>query len=454
MKTIRLIFIIHFSLFAIHFSLGQQYGWTDISQNLPDYPFDTVIINNGADTVIAHISDISFINDNEGWVSTWHAFSDENAAILHTTDGGGTWEVQSVLRPCQAIHMTDENVGYAGSDGGLIFKTTDGGTTWAFHGITGAPVTGMSFPAGSDTGYVCSYMSSNLQQITPEGVNPISLGNPGWWHSISAPSHDMIWICEGSSVWTFDESGLTDQPVTSAHYNSIDFERNDLGWGVGNEGVKDRNPGIIAGCVGKNIGWVHLKYTEHPLNEVFALDEDHVWAAGAEGYIYYSENASDFGFDTLTSTGWSNVNFVAQPNPRPGIDFRSLFFTSPQNGFASGEKNVFLKYGTVSGTEEHGGMEAGGQGAWRCFLTQRRGNSKLQIPNSKQIVKKKQIQNIEIVDLYGKVVEEIVCDLNFGACLEFGIWNLEFNISHLPPGIYFVKISASGSQIVKKIVKL
>jgi hypothetical protein len=36
-------------------------------------------------------------------------------------------------------------------------------------------------------------------------------------------------------------------------------------------------------------------------------------------------------------------------------------------------------------------------------------------------------------------------------------WNnrtMELDISHLPPGIYFVKISTSGSQIVKKIVKL
>jgi hypothetical protein len=105
------------------------------------------------------------------------------------------------------------------------------------------------------------------------------------------------------------------------------------------------------------------------------------------------------------------------------------------------------------GMEEHGGMEAGGHGGVEVFPNPTQG--KFQITNSKfQTNSKKQIQNIEIVDLYGKVVEEIVCDLNFGACLEFGIWNLEFNISHLPSGIYFVKISASGSQIVKKIVKL
>jgi hypothetical protein len=463
MKTIRFLLIIHYSLFVFHNSLAQQYGWTDISKNLPDYPFDTTIINAGADTIFAHISDISFINDNEGWVTTWHPFNDQNAAILHTTDGGGTWEVQTVMRPCKVIHMVDENVGYAGSDGGLIFKTTDGGQNWNYFGITGAPITGMSFPAGSDTGYVCSYMSSILQQITPELVNPISLGNSGWWNSISAPSHDLIWISEGSSVWTFDEEGLTDQPVTSANYNSIDFERDDLGWGVGNEGVKDRNPGVIAGCVGKNIGWVHLKYTEQPLYEVFALDEDHVWAAGFEGHIYYSENASDFGFDTLTSTGWSNVNFVSQPNPRPDVDFLAIFFTSLQNGFVSGEENVLLKYTQITGEEEQGSMEAGGQGSVEVFPNPTQGkfqikstkhqiNSKFQIPNSKM--------QVEVVDLYGKQVQfSPLHRMGEGLPAHWrgpgvGAGTLELDISILPAGIYFVRIKNGNELIVKKIVKL
>ncbi len=442
----KLILIFHFSLFVFHFSLAQQYGWKDISNNLPDYPFDTTIINEGADTLIAQISDICFINDNEGWVTTWHAFDDENAAILHTTDGGETWVVQTVMRPCQVIHMVDANVGYAGSDGGLIFKTSNGGDTWAFLGLTGAPITGMSFVPGTDTGYVCSYMSSNLQQITPEGVYPISLGNSGWWNSISSPSHELIWISDGISVWTFDESGLTDQPIASTFYNSIDFVRNDLGWGGGHEGVKDRNPGTISGCLGKNIPWVHLKYTEAPIFDVFALDENRVWAAGFEGYIYYSGNASDFGFDTLTITGWSNVNFVSQPNPRPDVDFLSLFFTSPQNGFVSGGENVLLKYTQITGEEEHEGLKAWGHGSVEVWPNPTYG--KFQIQNSKsQTNSKFKIQKIELVDLNGRVVMEARMQGS-------GEEGISFDASGLPAGIYFVRILKSDSFITRKILIL
>ncbi len=454
MITIRNFLILHFAFFILHFSFAQQYGWTDISQNLPDYPFDTVIINNGADTGIANISDISFINDNEGWVTTWHAFSDQNAAILHTTDGGGTWEVQTVMRPCQVIHMVNENVGYAGSDGGLIFKTMDGGANWVFHGITGATITGMSFVPGSDTGYVCSYMSSILQQITPELVNPINLGNSDWWHSISAPSHNLIWISGGNSVWTFDEDGLTDQPISSTWYNSIDFVHNNLGWGVGNDGVKDKNPGTISGCVGKNIPWVHLKYTEWPLYEVFALDENHVWAAGFEGYIYYSENASQFGRDTSNGSWWSNVTFVSQPNPRPDVDFLSLFFTSPQNGFVSGGENVLLKYTQITGEDEQGGGEAGKHGGVEVFPNPTYG--KFQITSTKhQTNSKFKIQNsmIELVDLYGKQV--MISPLHrMGEGPGVGVETLEIDLTGYPAGVYFIRVSVGNELIVSKIIKI
>jgi len=446
---LRILNLLFCSLLTVHSSFAQQYGWTDISGNLPDYPFDTTIINNGEDTLIANLSDISFINDDEGWITTWHAFNDENAAILHTTDGGESWEVQTVMRPCQVIHMVDLNVGYAGSDGGLIFKTSDGGANWVFHGITGAPITGISFVPGSDTGYICSYAISKMHQVTPQGINVINFDNaPFWWKSLSAPSHELIWLSMGTSVYTFDQEGLTDQPVTSANYNSICFNRNDLGWGCGNEGVKDRNPGIIAGCVGKNIDWVHLKYTEQSLNDVFALDENHVWAVGFEGYIYYSENASEFDRDSLTSEWWSNVIFTSQVNPRSDADFHSVFFTSPQNGFVSGGKNVVLKYTQITGVEDRGGMEAWGHGSVEVWPNPTHG--KFQITSTKfQTNSNFQIQNgiVEVVDLFGKVLMEAG---------RLGSWEagMEFDVSFLPAGIYFIRISLSDSIIVNKIVKL
>jgi hypothetical protein len=95
--------------------------------------------------------------------------------------------------------------------------------------------------------------------------------------------------------------------------------------------------------------------------------------------------------------------------------------------------------------EEQGGMEAWGQGSvevwpnpttgkFQITSTKHQTNSKFQIPNS--------ISQVEILDLNGNVLEQ---------------WNpgtLELDISHLPEGNYFVRISFGGKTIVKKIIKL
>jgi len=338
--------------------------------------------------------------------------------------------------------MVDENVGYAGSDGGLIFKTVDGGINWAYHGITGSPITGMSFPPGNDTGYVCSYANSKMHQITPEGVNVINFDNaPFWWKSISAPTHELIWLNTGTSVYTFDQEGLSDQPITSASYNSIAFASNQLGWGCGNEGVKNKSEGVIAGCIGRNISWVHLQYTEAPLNDVFVLDENHVWAVGFDGHIYFSDNASDFGFDTLINTGWSNVVFTLQTNPRPEADFQSVFFSSVNNGFASAGNNTLLKYSQVTGMEEQEGSEVWRHGVLEVWPNPTRG--KFQITKSK--IRNPDYQ-IEIVDPFGKLQAKY----NF----EQGASSFEMDITDLPSGIYFMRLHFDNQMIVKKIVKL
>ena len=435
------------SLLTVHSSLNaQQYGWTDISYRLPDYPYDTSIINGGADTLIANLTDICFIDDNNGWITTSSTYSSEEAAILHTYDGGNTWEVQIVMRPCSYIHMVDENSGYAASNGGTIYNTSDGGQNWMLFGATGTNVTGMSFPPGSDTGYLCSYAASRMHRITPGGLEIINFDDaPFWWQSISTPSHDMIWLSDLTSVYVFDQQGLTDQPVTSDNYYAIDFIRNDLGWGCGSHGVKDRNQGTIMGCVGKDIPWVVLAYKDGPLNDVFALDEDHIWAAGVDGQIYYSVNASDFGFDTLTSTGWSNVEFVKQPVPRPDALIRSVFFTSEQNGFASANENVLLKYGLVTGVKEQGGMEAWRHGSVEVFPNPTAG-----VVSLRSSVVSHQSASIEMIDLFGNLLEL----WNSGTLEPWNNGTIELDLSSYPPGIYFVRMRIGNEFIVRKIIKL
>jgi photosystem II stability/assembly factor-like uncharacterized protein len=55
---------------------------------------------------------------------------------------------------------------------------------------------------------------------------------------------------------------------------------------------------------------------------------------------------------------------------------------------------------------------------------------------------------VDILDSYGRVLK------SFDRHLESGIWNLEFDISYMPAGEYFVRISADDKMLTKKIIKL
>jgi hypothetical protein len=81
-------------------------------------------------------------------------------------------------------------------------------------------------------------------------------------------------------------------------------------------------------------------------------------------------------------------------------------------------------------------------------------HGKFQITSTKfQTNSKLQIQNIEVVDLYSKVV--IGSPLHrLGEGPGVGAGTIEFDISNYPAGIYFIRINAGNEWIVRKIVKL
>jgi hypothetical protein len=91
MKTVRFFFIFHFAFFVFHYSFGQQYGWKNITANLPNFPRDTLILV--SDTSIAMIRAMYFLDDLEGWITPNNG--SDSCCILHTIDGGGGWEVLS-----------------------------------------------------------------------------------------------------------------------------------------------------------------------------------------------------------------------------------------------------------------------------------------------------------------------------------------------------------------------
>lgn len=115
---------------------------------------------------------------------------------------------------------------------------------------------------------------------------------------------------------------------------------------------------------------------------------------------------------------------------------------------------ITVKQGTL-GIQEPDPDISGKPGLWSVKVFPNPTSGKFQVSGTASLTNsKKQIQNIEILDSNGKVIDGNVLNLKSGACLDFGTGNLEFNISPLPAGVYFLRIVTEDQMIVKKIIKL
>ncbi|MGL6014358.1 MAG: WD40/YVTN/BNR-like repeat-containing protein, partial [Shewanella oncorhynchi] len=86
-----------------------------------------------ATPVISQLTKVFFLNEKRGW-AVGH-----DATILHTQDGGQTWQLQmhstEIEKPFLDVVFLDENNGIAIGAYGLFYRTNDGGAQWReeFH---------------------------------------------------------------------------------------------------------------------------------------------------------------------------------------------------------------------------------------------------------------------------------------------------------------------------------
>jgi len=115
------------------------------------------------------IEDISFSDLNNGWaVGVGFALEPEDRGILHTNDGGKSWNIQETSRSgFHQIAVIDSNNVWA--VGGKILKTTDGGKNWI--------------------------------PIVPQGYDK------EYWHSIKFIDAKRGWIGSSNDVLLYTENG-------------------------------------------------------------------------------------------------------------------------------------------------------------------------------------------------------------------------------------------------------
>jgi len=395
MKKLLIPFIIAFGFPAISFA--QQYGWKDIGANIP------------GDSLGHDLSDVFFVSDNEGWIT-----SSTHAEIYHTTDGGETFEIQIVQYDCEAVHMINELEGYSGGDNGRVYHTTDGGLNWAAIGTIGQTLTDIFFAPEADTGYACG-LNGTIAYITSSGVTIMESGINGDLSSLSFPENSSYGkVCGGSIIMTFFNGiwGGDLNSYPSGGYNDVFMVDNQTGWAVGTSIIIHTTDGI---------NWFEqTNPASASYNDVFFFDENSGYTVGGTGTIIH------------TNDGGENWNIVASGLTNNTL--RALHFTSSYNGYVVGHNRTLLKYGEVSGIGEN-------SHSFAFDLFPNPADESVRIHCSEFNTA---AGTVEILTLEGKTVQK--------RTVSKGNEAIELDLKGLAAGIYLCRISIGTKTASRKLI--
>jgi photosystem II stability/assembly factor-like uncharacterized protein len=383
---------------------AQTYGWIYLGNNIP------------GDSLFHDLSDIYFINDVEGWVT-----SSSHAEIYHTTDGGETFEVQTTAFPCNAIWMLNENEGYAGGQSGFVYRTTDGGTNWNFHGTITTTLTDISFPPQpADTGYACGF-NGKIYKVHPSGVISMT-SNVGTTDlsSITFPTTTEGWACGEQVVVHYINNWITDQTLPFAGYNNIFFIDNNNGWAVGDNGI------IIRTIDGMN-WFTQTNPDSNSLFDVFFLNENEGWTVGFNGSILRSSNGGSNW--NIEGAGITN-NFL-----------RAVHIPSLNTGYVAGNHKTLYKFGILPSVDESNISPSA------FSLRQNYPNPFNLSTLINYLLLKQSFISLKVYDVLGNKVSTLVHEEK-----PTGEYEVEFSGKGLTTGIYFYQLIAGQFLDTKKMI--
>jgi photosystem II stability/assembly factor-like uncharacterized protein len=338
------------------------------------------------------------------------------ATIVKTTNGGETW---TALNPgiipytLASVCFLDENIGYVVGENGAILKTTDGGTNWTVQNSGVYFWLNSVFFINANTGFAVGENGAILKTI--DGGMNWSLKNSGtsnYLMSVCFPDENTGYAV-GSTLCKTTDGGETWTNLNTSGFHSFFFIDANIGYLIGGAGsiVKTTNGGI---------DWVsQISGTTYNLNSVFFSDPNTGYIVGDEGIILKTTNG---GF-----------NWTIQTDPTSQW-LGSVYFTDANIGYTIGANGTILKTGTsLSGLEEN----SISSGILKIYPNPT--NGKFNVETSMQL----RNGSLSIININGQILRE----------MPITGYKTLIDISDMPLGTYFVKVSNENKVEVGKIFR-
>ncbi len=353
---------------------------------------------------------ICFTDENTGYIGTsWWAYHEHDARILKTTNAGSNWfEIGVFQDPVFDIEFINGETGYAASSG-YVHKTTDAGSSWV---PTELEPTYLRYLfdicfVNEQTGYITS--QSGIVYKTSNAGNS--------WQIINIPSASSYFL---HSAYFFNS--LTGFVCGGDDYNSVLLKTTNGGsnWNV---------QGIL---------------TNQTLRSVLFTSQD-------TGYIAAGKNYSLDSGSVFKSTNGGIDWFKSTTAAYPFLN--NLFFFNSNTGYACGYYGALIK--TTNGGVTIGINPISTEIPNNFSLSQNYPNPfnpstkiRFDIPQTVGNGRDRSVK-LTIYDLLGREAAVLVNEE-----LNPGVYEVDFDGSSLPSGVYYYRLASGNYTQTKKMVLL
>ncbi len=386
-------------------------------------------------TVSPSMRSVQFVNPNTGWIVGG------GGGIQKSTNGGANWFIQNGNTTVflYDVFFTSINTGYVIGENGLIIKSTNGGENWIIQNSgTTSTLRSQTFVT-ENTGYVIGFNGAFLK-TTNGGTNwfNLRLGD-----SIIVEPYDIHFINQNTG-WVTGKNINTNNiklfKTTDAGNNwtsLYDFGSSDLVYSfffiTENKCFLALSYGAVAitGILKTEDGGLSwntstITFGSHAI--IFFTELNNGWCVGASNQIYHTSN--------------SGTNWIRQPiDPLPLINFSSCYFTDPLTGWAVGG----ALYSTTTGGVLTGFSNTSTEIPNEYSLSQNYPNPFNPVTHLEFGISYLGFVSLKVFDVLGNEVATLVNENK-----PTGSYEVEFDGSNLPSGIYFYSLEVNGNIIDTK----
>jgi photosystem II stability/assembly factor-like uncharacterized protein len=223
--------------------------------------------------------------------------------IIHTVDGGDTWEEQTSPVDAQLIgvRFVSPEIGWIMAADATVLSTSSGGVAWRIRNADSRPIV-HSYDSDMSPVKIAHELKAVHFQSSSEGW---SVGRDG----------SILHNVDGGPVWISQDS------KNRTTFNDVQFVDDRRGWAVGLWGV------IVFTNDGGATWLTQSSNTSYDLAGAYFVDASEGWAVGRDGIILHTTNSG---------ADWSSQDSGVDEN------LNSVYFTSNTEGWVVGGNGLVL----------------------------------------------------------------------------------------------------------------